>query len=70
MENAPIFEKEYPHVDTLDIKELVKDLLNSMTEEDHAEYQARVKLDELRYIEEWEAYLRQRYTGENPVRPD
>jgi len=39
-----------------------------MTHEEQEHYAERAKLDELRYLEEWEAWLRQRFIGE--VRPD
>jgi hypothetical protein len=68
-ENKATFEKENPDYDYHDMKNLMEDIWDVMDAEQLQYYENLAKEDKWRYIEEWEAWLRQRFGQTNPVEP-
>ena len=68
-ENKPLFEAENPDYDYHEIRELLEDIWEVFDEEQKTYYENLAKEDKWRYIEEWEAWLRQRFATTDPIEP-
>lgn len=68
-ENRPTLEAENPDYDYHEMKALYEDIWDVLDAEQIQYYENLAKEDKWRYIEEWEAWLRQRFASDNPIEP-
>lgn len=68
-ENHAIFKADNPDYDYVEMKRLFEDMWEVMDDEQIKYYENLAQDDKWRYIEEWEAWLRQRFGVENPIEP-
>ena len=68
-QNKPIFEAENPDYEYHEIRDLCEEVWEVFDQEQKQYYEELAKEDKWRFIEEWEAWLRQRFGTPDPVEP-
>eukprot|EP00347_Sterkiella_histriomuscorum_P011006 403374105 len=69
-ENRPIFVNDNPDLDYHEIKTLLQDVWDVLDDDQKQYYEQKSKDDKWRFLEEWEAWLRQRFASIMPILPE
>ncbi|CDW86559.1 UNKNOWN [Stylonychia lemnae] len=69
-ENTPILQNDNPDLEYYDIKRMLEDIWADLDEDQLKYYDEKSRDDKWRFLEEWEAWLRQRFASIVPIQPD